>query len=108
MQDKQFSLGTISYRMPNVVESMRILAKLGVKTDGSPIERSEFDLMADLIEQLKPFIVSIDAKKDAKPITEWDDALTYKEFLIPLTEIAGEVLSQFNDGGEKGKKRKKS
>jgi hypothetical protein len=108
MQQKQFSLGSISYRMPNVIESMRILAKLGVKTDGSAINRSEFDIMADVIEQLKPFVTAIDAKKGDTSITEWDDALTYKEFLIPLTEIAGEVLAQFNDGGEKGKKRKKS
>lgn len=108
IKTKTFALGSIQYRLPNVVESMRLLGKLGVKSDGSMSSRSEFEVMADMIENLAPLIVKIEATKGEQPILTWDEALTCSEFIQPLSEIANEVLMQFGDHGEKGKRRKKS
>jgi hypothetical protein len=104
---KTFGLGTIEYRIPNVVESMRWLGKLGVSAGGATSERSEFEVMADLIEHLAPFVVSIDACKGETRIDTWADALCHIEFVAPLSEIAAELMGQFG-ATDAGKKRKKS
>lgn len=106
---KEFSLGKITYRMPNVVESMRLLSKLGVKSDGTTGDKSEFEMMADLIEHMGPYIVSIFAEKEGQTIETWEEALNHAEFIKPLSEIGAELISQFGDkNAEPSKRRKKS
>lgn len=104
---KTFSLGTIEYRVPNVVESMRWLGKLGISAEGATGNRSEFEVMADLIEHLAPFVVKIAACKGETQIETWEEALCHVEFVAPLSEIAAELMGQFGSG-DAGKRRKKS
>lgn len=94
---KEFSLGTIEYRTPNIMEAMRLLSKIGVKP-GTQQEQSELDLMANLLEHMEPFIVKIEAIKDEQVITEWAEAVTHIEFWAPLAEIGGELLNSFSGG----------
>lgn len=107
MTTKEFSLGSIEYRLPNVVESMRLLGKIGVKADGTTGARSELEVMADLLDEIKPFVTKIAATKAGKVISDWDAALQHMEFIAPLSEIANEIMAQFNTGTT-GKARKKS
>jgi hypothetical protein len=104
---KEFPLGKITYRTPNVVEAMRWFSKLGVRADGSVKERQDLEIMADLIENLEPFIVCVEAEKDGVKIGSWAEALAYMECVTPLTEIAGEFMQMFGNS-EQGKRRKKS
>jgi hypothetical protein len=104
---KDFSLGKITYRTPNVVEAMRWFSKLGIKADGTVKARQDLEVMADLIENLEPFIVCVDAEKEGTRIETWSDALGYMECIAPLTEIAGEFMQMFS-ASEQGKRRKKS
>jgi hypothetical protein len=108
MKTLEFGLGKIHYRMPNVVESMRLLSKLGIGSDGS-VKDSELAVMASLIENMEPFIQKIECSKDGVAIETWTDALNNVEFLSPLSKIGAEIIAQFS-GGEpvKGSKRKKS
>src|SRR5688572_2925494 len=106
MSLKTFALGSIEYRLPNVIESMRMLGKIGVRSDGSTGERSEFEVLADLLEQLKPFVSKIEATKDGVEISTWEEALKHMEFIAPLSEIASDLMAQFKSGS--GAERKKS
>ncbi len=65
-------------------------------------------MMADLIEHMKPFVLKITCNKDGTEISDWDSALNCVDFLKPLSEIGSEILSQFGDNKEQGKRRKKS
>lgn len=109
MKTKEFSIGKIQYRMPNVIESMRLFGKIGISSDGLAADQSELTIMANLIENMAPFILKIEAIKDETPIETWDDALNHVEFLKPLSEIGAEMIEQFNvQPSAKGTKRKKS
>jgi len=108
MKIKEFSLGVVHYRMPNVVESMRLLGKLGIGSDGTVPSGSELLLMANLIENMQPFVSKIDASKDGVAIETWEDALNHPEFLQPLSQIGSEILGQFGAKDQKAVKRKKS
>jgi hypothetical protein len=109
MKSKSFSLGVIEYRMPNVVESMRLLAKIGVSGDGSLKGDNELVVMANLIENMQPFVSKIDAKKGEQVIDTWEEALNHAEFLAPLSEIGTEVIQRLSgEQSGKGSRRKKS
>src|SRR5687768_944486 len=104
---KEFSLGRITYRLPNVIESMRLLGKMGFDTTGVAAGQSELVILSNFIEHLEPFIVSVEAKKGDEVIDSWEAALEHFEFVAPLSEIAGEIMSAFQGGDEKATKRKK-
>jgi hypothetical protein len=106
---KEFSLGKIEYRLPNVVESMRLLAKLGVSGDGSLPKDNELVVIAGLIENLQPFVTKIDCKKGDLVIDSWEEALNHAEFLTPLSEMGTEVIQRLSgEQSGKGSRRKKS
>lgn len=103
---KEFSLGKITYRMPNVVECMRLLGQVGFSRDmKAPKKGQEFIFVSRLVDNLKPLIVKIEAEKDGSAISTWDDALEHLEFMGPLTQIATEVLGHLNPGKEAAKEK---
>ena len=96
MKVTEFELGSVSYRMPNVVERSKLWALLGLSFQREKMEefagQSEFVLVAKLVEHLSFLITSIDCEKDGKKIGTWDEAIEVPEFAAPLTLIAFEVL----------------
>ena len=62
-------------------------------------------LMADLIEQLEPYVQEI---KVSNKEVSWEDALQDLKMLTPLSEIGTEVLASLNQSSEGRKQRKKS
>jgi hypothetical protein len=111
--EKKFSLGTIQYRIPNILERLRLFGALNI--DYSVFGNSEntgaqLTAIASLIENIKPFVISIDCKKGDQSITTWDDALNHAEFVTPLSEIAMEIITQMvaeSSGNEKAVQKKK-
>lgn len=105
---KEFELGKIVYHMPNVVEQIRILGKLGVSTNQTKnkdlLKRNELELVACAMDCLPGLISEIHAEKDGRKIETWDDAVKEREFASPLVEIATEVLSFVTSGDDSKKK----
>ncbi len=102
---KTFALGTIEYRMPNVIEGMRVLGKIGLRANGIG-DRSEFEVIADLMEQVEPFVLSIKCEKDGTSITSWAEAVTCMDFVAPLSEIAGEIMDMFKSAPASARRKK--
>lgn len=94
----------ISYRLPNIIESMRLIGSLGVNADGS-LSKNEIEMMADLIECLEPYIQEI--KKGSK-VLSWGEALEDISLVSPLAEIGTEILNSLNQSDKRRKQRKKS
>ncbi len=91
---KNFPLGSIEYRMPNVVESIRLLGQLGMTRTGTQMEAGqEYEFLAKLIDHMKPLVLAIAVEKAGVMIDTWDDALEHMELLAPLAEIANEIMS---------------
>lgn len=95
--------GIIKYRLPNIIEGMRLYGALGVDRQGS-LKVSEIEALANIIEKVEPFITSIECES-AKT---WDELISNMNYLEPLTLIATEVLNSLNQEGAERKRRKKS
>jgi hypothetical protein len=95
MLTKTFTLGEIDYRLPNVPQAMRLLGRLGLSKDGGFGDRSEYEVMADLVEQIRPLILAVRCKKGDEEITTYDQALEHIEFAKVLTEIGTEIMTSF-------------
>lgn len=104
---KTCSIGTVYYRMPNVIERMRLLGQLGLTTRGITID-NEFTFLSQLMERLQPFIIRIDAEKDGQRVDTWDEALNHSEMVTPIGDIASDMLNFLIDPaswGADGKKK---
>lgn len=100
----KFSLGSITYRLPNVPETLRLVGKLGISENGLPAGKSMYEFMADFIEHVGPFIVSVNIKQGKKTIKTWEEALAFPEVIEPCTEIMNNVMTALRGGSEDVKK----
>jgi hypothetical protein len=98
---KTFALGTIEYRRPNIIESMQLMGKLGVRPDGT-FSKDEFTLIGDIMSCMGTYIVKIDAKKPGEgSITDFDESLEHPEFLEPYAQIALDLIHSINPEAQK-------
>lgn len=103
IKEHKATSGVIRYRLPNIIEGMRLLGKLGVNTDGT-FSKSEIEMMADLIENVQPYITEI----SCGTIKDWDSLIESPAHLSDLTTIGTDIINHINQTGETKKRRKKS
>lgn len=102
----KFGTGKIEYRLPNVIEAMKLLGKAGFSGNGTTGDRTDLEVMAELIEKLEPFIVKVDAKIGDKTIDTWEKALECVEIMEPASEISSKIMEQVSGGVDKKVKKR--
>ncbi len=105
---KSFSLGTITYQMPNILESMRLLGHIGFSKGTALESGQELMFVSKLIEFMQPLVTVIDCKKGEEEIKEWAKSLDHMEFLPVYSEIAGEILQHLSQTSGATEDRKNS
>lgn len=111
---KVFSLGSIEYRQPDIIERLDLFGDLSldpaVFAEGAKTG-PQLKTLANILRIMRPFITKIDCKKGDEVIDTWDKAMNYMEFVNPLSEIAVGLLTSLNveaaGTSEKAQKKKK-
>lgn len=93
--------GEIHYKLPNLIESPRFLAKLGIS---SKVESNEFELYAKVLENMGTFIKKIDVVVEGKPIEKYEELWELKEWQKPLYAMANKILNSMNEDIDDKKK----
>ena len=94
----EFDGGYIKYKLPNSIQRMKLLGKMGVSTQKEKLakfmDQSELTALALVMEHLKDcgLILEVRAKVDGVDVTDWDDAVELDEFADPIAEVAGAVM----------------
>ena len=98
-------MGTITYRLPNIPETMILLGNMGLNSKKlsktKDLEDNELLYMAKLIQNISPFITKIDLEINGKKITKYSEVLNEFSMMTYLSEIGGEVFSALQMSEEK-------
>lgn len=92
----------IKYRLPKIPEAMRLLPKLGLDSSLNS-SLSEWEIAANMIECIEPFILSIKSENS----NSWDEAMNDYSMIPHLQQVAITIVTSLNQTGEKKKARKK-
>jgi hypothetical protein len=94
----EFEGGHVVYRIPNVIERMKMIGVLGISTqEDKRLEydkQSEFMLQAKLMECIPEFKLIQDIKLQVKDrtITSWAEAIEEDSFFVPLNLVTVEIM----------------
>lgn len=97
---KHFAHGKIVYRLPNVIEGIRLLGRIGLTPKGLK-DDNEYVLMANLMEATETFVVEIDATIKGEKVTTWEKAIACREFADPITDLCWEIWKHVQGSDEK-------
>jgi hypothetical protein len=101
-------LGTISYRLPSVPESLMLWGLMGVKQkdlkDKDALIHNEFILLSKVIANMGFLIDSVAVKIDDREIKDYEALTKEMAAMTPLCTIAGRVMEALNGGAEERKK----
>lgn len=88
----KFKYGSVEYREPNVPESLRLLAALGV--DPENMEAAlDFNKMASSIESVGKFIDKVEVDYEGKSISSWEELLKYRALTAEIMEISSLIVN---------------
>lgn len=100
----KFDKGYIKYRYPKIFEAMRLISKMGISPSGETGELNEFEMAANILESLEPYLLEVDL--DGKKL-EWDDVVTEYSLIPHLQNVGMDIVTSISQQDKKRKARKK-